>query len=334
MALFIDRKFALLASPKLENFKQKNNDLFNLRCPFCGDSKKNKLKSRGYLYRKKNDMFFMCHNCGTSTSFGKFLSFIDPTLFKEYQLERYKNDSHSNTKQPDFSVFKTKPIVQKINLPTIESLPVDHTARKFLENRKLSTDYFTQLYYAKDFSAFIDELIPNHDKNLIKNDERIVIPFYDEKNILLGVQGRTITNSAVRYITVKLDDDNKKVFGLNRVNFNKKIYVVEGPLDSLFLKNCIAMMDASLYNAATIVGKHDFVFVWDNEPRNKEIVRHMNEAINSEKNICIWPQNIKEKDINDMVMAGYSSTQIQEIIDNNTYNGLRAKLQFENWKKI
>lgn len=335
MALFIDRKFMSLVSPKLEKFAQKNDYIWNFRCCFCGDSKKNKVKARGYVYRKKNDLFFMCHNCGTSTSFGKFLKAIDPLLYKEYQLERYKNDSHSNVKLPDFSLAKDKPVFNKtINLPSIDSLPDNHPAKIFVTKRRIPQEKNKNIFYAQDFSAFIDEILPDNNKNLYKNDERIVIPFYDEKNILQGVQGRAIGKSEIRYITITISEEVKKVYGLNTVDFTKKIYVVEGPIDSFFLQNSIAMMDASLYRATVSVGRYDYVFIYDNEPRNKDIVKHMKKTIDLGHNICIWPKDLKEKDINDMILAGRSSSEIQNIIDKNTHSDLRAKLEFENWKKI
>ena len=335
MSIFIDKKFLLSISNRLSQFKQKSADLYNFRCPFCGDSKKNTLKARGYIFRRKSDLFFTCHNCGFSTSFGNFLKTIDPILYKEYQMERFKNESSGNIKKPDFSLAKTKPVFTKsINLPSIESLSENHPARLFLSKRKIPSEKNKILFYAKDFSSFIDELMPNNDKNLPKTDERIVIPFYDEKNNLQGLQGRTISNSKVRYITITLNEESKKVYGLNAVDFSKKIYVVEGPLDSLFLQNSIAIMDATLYKAIPIVGNHDYVFVYDNESRNKDIIRHMKKTIEMGQNICVWPSHINEKDINDMVLAGQSPSEIQNIIDKNTFNGLRARLEFEQWKKI
>lgn len=335
MSIFIDKKFLMFVSARLSHFKQKGPDLYNFRCPFCGDSKKNKHKARGYVYRRKSDMLYICHNCGLSTSFGRLLKNIDSTLFQEYQLERYKNESSGNTKQPDFTLAKTKPLFnKKINLPSIDSLPENHPARQFFVKRKLPPEKNKNIFYAQDFAAFIDEILPNNDKNLHKNDERIVIPFYDKKNILQGVQGRTISNSKIRYITITLSEESKKVYGLNTIDLSKKIYVVEGPIDSFFLQNGIAMMDASLCRVVSLVGDCDFVLVWDNEPRNREIVKHMEKAIELGYNLCVWPKNMEEKDINDMILAGYSPAEIQAIIDKNTFSNLRAKLEYEQWKKI
>lgn len=335
MSIFLDKKYISLVSSKLDKFKQKSTDLYNMRCPVCGDSHKNKTKARGYLYRKKNDFFFMCHNCGSSMSFGNFLKSLDVLLYKEYQLERYKNDSHSNVKAPDFSLAKTKPIFKKtINLPTIDSLPENHPAKQFMVKRKIPKEKNKFIFFAKDFASFINELLPNNEKNLTENDERIVIPFYDENNILQGVQGRTLGKSEIRYITIILNEASKKIYGLNNLDLSKKIYVVEGPFDSMFLQNSIAVMDASLYKVNMLLGKLDYVFIWDNEPRNKEITKHMAKSIRLGLNVCVWPKTIKEKDINDMILNGMSGSAIQSIIDNHTYNGIRAKLEYEQWNKI
>jgi hypothetical protein len=280
-------------------------------------------------------MFYTCHNCGTSLSFGNFLKTLDPSLYREYQLERYKNESSGNVAKPDFTIAKTKPVFKKkaINLPTISSLPEDHAAKQYLLKRKIPRDRLNDIYYASNFKAFVLEVLPDYEKTLYE-EQRIIFPFFDEEKRLLGFQGRAIGDSKIKYITVKIDDDNKKVFGLDRVDFTKRIYVVEGPIDSLFLQNSLAMMDASLYNVSLLLGNHDYVFIHDNEPRNKEIVKHMNKTICHGKNIFIWPPNVDSKDINDWILTGATPSEIQSIIDTNTFNDLRAKLEFERWKKV
>jgi hypothetical protein len=334
MSLYIDKKFVSLVSPKLERFKQKSEYLWNCRCPVCGDSSKNKIKARGYFYRRKSDIFYICHNCGTSLSLGSFIKITDPSLYREYQLERYKNESTGNVAKPDFSIAKIKPVfATRIDLPTISSLSDNHPAKAYLLKRKIPRDKLDDIYYADDFSAFVKDIHPEYDKTLYK-EQRIIFPFYDEKKNLLGFQGRAVGNSKIKYITIKLNDDNKKVFGLDRVDFSKKVYVVEGPIDSLFLQNSLATMDASLYNISLLLGNHDYVFIHDNEPRNAAIVKHMAKTISHNKNIFIWPQDIVSKDINDYILTGATSSEIQSIIDKNTFQGLRAKLEFERWRKV
>ena len=337
MSLYIDTKYVSLLSPKLEKFTRKSEYLWNFRCPICGDSAKNKLKTRGYIYRRKSDLFYTCHNCHTSISFGNFLKTLDGSLFKEYQLDRFKNESSGNVAKPDFSIAKTKPVFKKkvtINLPSIEDLPNSHAAKGYVKDRKIPEKYFSQLFYAQNFHDFVKEMLPSYEKTLY-DEPRLVIPFYDEENNLLGFQGRDLLKSKVKYITIKLSDDNKKVYGLNSLDKSKRVYVVEGPIDSMFLENSLAMMDASLYSVISVVGNLDYVFIYDNEPRNKEIVKHMQKTIEMGKNICIWPKHLTHlKDINEMIQRGYSPSMLQSIIDTNTFNTHRAMLEFSTWKKV
>jgi transcription elongation factor Elf1 len=337
MSVFIDRAFLLRISPKLQRFTQKKEDLYNFRCPLCGDSQKNKTKSRGYVYRKKNDYFYMCHNCGASTSFYNFLDKVDPTLIKEYALERYKNgdNNKSDHKTPEFEEFKTeKPTFKKsLDLPSIDSLPEAHFAKVYVQQRRIPKDFFSQLYYAEDFAAFIQSLgIEN--TNLKEKDNRLVIPFYDKEKNLVAVQGRALGESKLRYITIKLHEDNHKFFGLDRIDEEKMIYVVEGPIDSMFLDNAVATADSNLESIMSIYDKSKVTLVFDNEPRNKEIVKKIDEAIEKHYQVVIWPEMIESKDINDMVKEGFSPDEIQDIISKYTFVNLRAKAELVNWKKV
>lgn len=335
MSLYIDQKYVSLLSVKLEQFKYKKDYLWNFRCPICNDSKKNKLKARAYIYRKKSNLAFLCHNCGHSCSFGNLLKTIDLSLFKEYQLERYKNESTSNVTKPDFSIAKGLPLFEKkINLPNIDSLDSNHTAKKYILSRNIPYHYYDQLYYADDFKNFVKTTFPDHDTIKMKdNDARIVIPFFDRDKKLLGFQGRSLGSSKVRYITIKQNEDCKKIFGYDKIDLSRKVYVVEGPFDSLFINNAVAMMDANLSSVSNII-KTNVVLVFDNEPRNKEIVKHMKKAIEDNYSVCIWPNTMEEKDINDMILSGYTKEQIEYIIDQNTFQDLKAHLQFNAWRKI
>ena len=337
MSVFIDRSFLLQVSPKLQRFTRKKDDLYNFRCPLCGDSHKNKTKSRGYIFRKKNDYFYMCHNCGISTTFYNFLKQIDPNLLKEYQLERYKNGEtgNNNYPKPDFEEFKAeKPVFKKsLELPSIESLPEAHFAKVYVQQRRIPEALWSELYYAEDFAAFIQDL-GIEKEGLHKEDKRLVIPFYNEKKELMAVQGRSLGESKLRYITLKLHDDNKKVYGLDRIDMDELVYVVEGPIDSMFLSNAVATADSNLESIVATLDKSKVVLVFDNEPRNKEIVSKINSAIDNHFNVVIWPEFVDSKDINEMILDEFSPDEIQDIISKNTFVNLRAKMEFVNWKKI
>lgn len=331
MSIYIDRKFLLQVSPRLQRFAQKKSDLYNFRCPFCGDSQKNKTKSRGFVYRKKNDYFYTCHNCSVGHTFYNFLNFVDPSLIREYSLERYKQGetgNHNYTK-PTFDI--PKPVFkEKIDLESISSLPEEHFAKVYVINRKIPKDRWSELYYAPDFAKFVASY--GIDKELKNNDPRLVIPFYDKDKNLFAFQGRALSESKLKYITLKLNDDVEKFYGLDRVDLNKKIYVVEGPIDSMFLDNCIATADSNLAVASEI--SKNIVLINDNERRNKEIVKQIGHNIKSGYSVCLWPDTIELKDINDMILFGLTKEQILSIIDEHTYSGLRAEVEFNNWRKV
>lgn len=345
MSIYIDRKFLHLVSPKLERFAQKKPDLYNFRCPICGDSQKNKSKARGFVYKKSNDYFFRCHNCGASHTFYNFLKFVDPSLLKEYTYERFTNGEtgNHNYPKPTFEEFKSQPAFnekttqKKINLDTVESLPESHYAKAYVKARKIPEKYFSELYFAPDFKMLVQSLGVENE-NLKEEDPRLIIPFYDENNELFAIQGRALSESKIRYITITLVEDElfsgyMKFYGLNKLDRSKKVYVVEGPIDSMFLPNAIATADADLTRAAKLE-LTDFVLVYDNEPRNKDIVKQIGKAIASGYNVTLLPENIKQKDINDMILAGISPGEILDLIDKFTFSNLRANLEFSKWKKV
>lgn len=334
MSLFIDKKFVNLVSRRLDRFKQKSEYLWNFRCPLCGDSKKDKTKARGYIYRRKSDLFYTCHNC-VSMSFGNFLKEIDKNLYREYQMERYKNESSGNTARPDFTWAKEKPVfdAKPIKLPSIASLYNNHPAKDYLLKRKIPKDRLNDIYYAENFKEFVEEILPNYDKKLY-DEPRIVFPFYDENKNLLGFQGRALGESKVKYITIKLNDDNPKVFGLDRLDKSKKVYVVEGIIDSLFLENGIALMDASLYKVRQILGDLDYVLIPDRDVRNRDVMRNVAKMIDMKYNVCLFPNTLSGKDINELIMTGTTPSEIQYIIYTHTFFDLRAKLEFAQWKRV
>lgn len=333
MSLFVDKKFVSLIGLKLEKFKQKGDYLWNFRAPCCGDSKKSKVKTRGYFYRKKDGIFYRCHNCNAGMSLGTFIKTLDHNLYQQYQLETFV-EAPQKAAQPRFQPLPVMTPRKPIALPAVSELAPDHMARKYVADRQIPIDMWKELFYSEDFKKFCEETFqPDRliDKHLCENDTRLVMPFVDEKNNLLGVQGRTLSNSKVRYITIKVDEAGRKLFGLNRLNFHKPIYVLEGPIDSMFLPNAVATMDSALYRVTEILGAQDYVFVYDNEPRNAQVVKDIQRTIEKGHKVCIFPSNIIWKDINDMVLAG---EDVRTLIDSHTYEGLRAVLEFNSWRKV
>ena len=329
---YIDTKYLNIISPYLQQFKKKSDNLWNFRCPYCGDSQKSRTKARGFVFRKKNDLFFKCHNCGVGASLGNLVKTIDSKTYKDYIMERYKKgvETHSSP-QPEFKfnapVFRKKGILE--GLKSIKSLPDDHPARQIVERRKLPLESLSDLYLCESFYKFTNTIIKGKFPSLGGDHPRLIIPFRGEDGEVFAYQGRAFGNEQPKYITIKIDADRDKIFGLDKVNKSKPILVVEGPLDSLFLDNCIAVAGADFSNM-----EGDLTVIYDNEPRNKEINKQIEKTIDQGKSVCLWPDHMKEKDINDMIIAGYSKKEVQEIITNNTFLGASAKLRFAEWRRI
>jgi len=264
-------------------------------------------------------MNFRCHNCDYGTTAGNVVKYIDPETYKEYVKESFfptENEIEYKFEEPKFK--KRDPKLK--DLVPINKLNTDHPAHQVLVTRQIPEEHYDKFYLCHKFYAW-SEISSN------KDHPRLVIPFYDEDGKVFAAQGRAFGNEQPKYLTVKFDD-KPKIFGLERVDFSKRVYVVEGPIDSLFLHNCLAVAGADFNN----LQKEDTTIILDNEPRNKEIVRRMENLIDVDYELVIWPDSIQQKDINDMTLAGIGD--IQTIIDNNTFSGLQAKMRLATWKRI
>ena len=318
---YVDVKYINLISGRLSKFKKIKNNLYNCRCPICGDSQKNKSKARGYFYQVKNNTNYKCHNCGINISLNNFLKKIDPVTQKQYNLEKFK-EGHTGrnfvAEEPKFE-FQPPSFKQKINLPKCSEVGI---ASEYLTNRKIDP---TKFYYAEDFSAFVESFGLDYS---LKKEPRIVIPLYYKK-ALIGFQGRALGPSKIKYITIIIEEGAPKIYGYDQLQDEKTIYVTEGPFDSTFIPNSIALCGAD--GDLGKWGISSVVWIYDNEPRNSEIVGRIGNVIDKGESVVIWPSSITEKDINDMVMSGLN---VQDVIESNTYNGLQAKLKFNTWKRI
>ncbi len=319
----IDSKFIGLLSSRLQKFKRVKSNLYNFRCPICGDSKKNKSKTRGYLYAVKANTNFKCHNCGASMSLNNFIKEIDSTLHKQYTMEKFKSGHTGRNfvnEEPVFK-FEAPKFKTKIKLPKASEHP---RPAGYLTARKLDPENF---YYAKHFKEFANSIKHTFDDTRYE-EQRIIIPLYYKKN-LIGFQGRSIDPNPIKYITVMINDESPKIYGLDNIRTDAPVYVTEGPFDSTFIPNAIAMCGADA--DVRKWGISDPVWIYDNEPRNREITNRISKTIDSGDSVVIWPDNIDDKDINDMVMSGLD---VESVIKSNTYSGLEAKLKFTTWKKI
>jgi transcription elongation factor Elf1 len=343
MSLPIESKYVRLISSRLRNFKQKKDYLWNFSCPICGDSQKNKTKARGYVFPKGNNLFYRCHNCGVSISVGNFIKAVDESLYKEFVLEKYKSGETNNTRSANTILNIPSPRFDKLDKQKVfehaewvDKLPSGHFCLEYCKKRQIPSNILSKLLFTPHYKQFCDALVPNHGKTIV-DDARLVIPFYDEYNELIAVSGRALEtgDKTLRYITLRTNDSQDKlIFGMDRVDLNQTVKIVEGPVDSLFLKNCIASGDANLVLCADAISSDKIVLIFDNEPRNKEIVKMMQNAIGLKYDVVIWPDTIGGKDINEIILSGKSQDEIEEIISSNTFRGIEAQLKFNMWKKV
>jgi GTPase SAR1 family protein len=320
----IDSKYIGLVSSRLQKFKRVKADLYNFRCPICGDSQKHKNKARGYFYQVKTNTNFKCHNCGASLSLNNFLKQIDSVLHKQYTMEKFKEGFTGKNFVVEEPILEfTKPVFKKsLDLPKASEVPA---AKEYLEKRKIDP---TQFYFTNKFKAWVNTQKQTFD-TIGRDESRIIIPLYDTERNLIGFQGRSLVPNSVKYITVMLKEEAPKVYGMDRIDTEKSVYVVEGPFDSTFIDNSIALCGSD--GDLEYLKAYDLIYAYDNEPRNKEIVSRIERCIRDNKWVVIWPRGIEQKDINDMVLAGHD---IMSVLESNTYSGLEAQVQFNIWKKV
>ena len=336
--LFLDKKYLSLLSSQLPKFKAIRSDLFVCRCTKCGDSAKKTNKRRMYFYYKKGHINVFCHNCSYSSKFSWFLKDQDPALYNEYSMDLFSDQEEKEPPKPIPEVLK--PSVTLKGLTKISSLYTNHPGKLYVISRKIPSRTHYKLFYTSHFAKWVNERIPNHLYDGMKIDPRLVLPLIDRDDKIFGVIGRDMTNkSPLRYITIRFDDTKPKIYGLDTVDPNYRIYVTEGAIDSLYLPNCIAMAGADVSVKDMIneinpdMDKSRLVFVYDNEKRNPQVVKRIENKIETGYNVVLYPKSFLYKDLNEAIMKGMDEDDLIEMIGKNTYSGLKAELAFGEWRK-
>jgi transcription elongation factor Elf1 len=336
MSIWIDQKYIGTLSVRLDKFTRKGDYLYNFRCPICGDSQTNRNKARGYVFAQKGGLFYKCHNCSASMSLGNLIKHVDSTLYKEYCLDRYKAGETGRKAHKDHG-FVFKPVRFGSNrddnfkgvLTKLTTLSEDHEAVRYVKSRKIPKEKYENLFLVEDISS-MKVFAPEYEEKLTTHEPRLVMPFYNEQNELIGFSCRALREEKQRYIVIKLKE-TPMLYNLNHIDKEQTVYVTEGPIDSLFLPNAVAVGNSNLKEALKYLTG---TLIYDNEPRNKEIVREMKSSIEANASVCIWPKTIKEKDINEMIMSGRTQNEILDTINKNTFSGAQALLEFNNWRMI
>lgn len=340
--LWVEVQYVNRLAAHIKNFKQKSSYLWNCSCPLCGDISKGRQKARGYFYRMKTHLSYKCHHCGASMSLGTFLKDQHPNLYKQFVMERYRESTSSHLPHSDIA-----PILAEVAKLDEETLLVDaklsrltsctelkpaHPVVKYLERRQIPRDKWELIYYTTKIKDYVNSILPGKFKTLETDHPRLVFPYFNEHGKVFAISARAFKNEEPKYYTIKFDDDADRIYGLDRVVYSRRVYALEGQIDSLFLPNAIAVSGSS-YDGPTLQAlKTNLTIVPDNEPRSKEICHILSDTIKLGYSVCLWPHTITEKDINEMVLAGRTVKEILEIIDANTFSGLTAQIKFAEWR--
>lgn len=337
-----DSYFITKVSVLLDSFSPRGG-AYNFRCPFCGDSKKDRRKARGYLYQKDNEWFYKCFNCNEGTTFSSFLYRVSQPIYKEYRANNFKSGVQRNKLFEALLKKKeveNQEIIEKsidINLlrsiiTPILQLPNDHVAMEYVKSRLIPENRFRELYYIDDINELKIAFDGYEDVNFFI-EPRLVLPVINRDNNIVGLITRSLAkNPRLRYVNLKVSDETPLLFNLNGIDESKPIMVVEGAIDSLFLDNCVSASNLHLKGLSNYFDKDNLTLVYDNEPRHKEVLAAMSNAIDEGYNVVIWPSKIKQKDINDMIKNGINN--VKDIINTNTFKGQDARLRFQEWRKL
>jgi transcription elongation factor Elf1 len=341
--LYIDAKYAAILGGSLRNFRQVKPYTWNFSCPVCGDSTTNKTKARGYILNFKGGLSYKCHNCGLSCSFGNLLKRVNSNLYDEFVLERYKAGASKYTAHKDVEEILPK---NTVVVPTswedeslkplkrLDTLPETHPAVQYVAKRLIPKRHWDKLYFAPKFKAFVNSVQPKFEEPVKGEHPRMIIPYFNTHGKCFAFGGRAYGDETPKYYTIKVGEEVEKIYGLDRVDYSKRVYVVEGPIDSLFIPNAIAVSGASFDTPTIRQLLTNATIVMDNEPRNRDIVKQMRKYIEAGFSVVMYPDSVEEKDINDMILAGRTEIDILNLINTNTFAGMEAKLKFADWKKV
>jgi len=331
-----EEKYILVLGARLRNFKKVDTSVYQCSCPVCGDSKKDSTRARGNFFVHKGDWMYHCYNCDYSAAAKYLFKNYFPDIYTQFLSDEFGGGSKRGGRSSPANVYSgDDPEIDGFYEGTIPvlKLPKDHFAKEYVDGRKIPLLRQKELLYVPKFKTWVNKLIPGKFKSLEYDEPRLILPFYSESKVAVGLQGRSFNpKSKNKYITIKFNEDTPKIYGRNRVDASTRVLVVEGPIDSLFLHNAVADAGSGMKSAIKKYAKR--VLIWDNEPHSEQILKKMSKAITSGENVCIWKPSNRFNDINDMVLGGMSQSDIMKEIKDRTFSGLPAKLELSKYRKI
>ena len=326
----IQQKYVSLVGDSLEGFKRLRGDIFNFRCPICGDSEKKNTKKRGYLLKKNTGYVFYCHNCGNSMGFSKFLAEVDSCLYSEYRKDMLLASKRTFDKKPEVIEVPKWEIKKSLTIP-VSNLPDEHPAKEYLRKRRVPEEKLPYVKWTDDFPSLVKETIGDKYNGVKLPPSGIIFELRELDGKLTGYQIRSIDPNcpkSQRFVICSINDEHG--FFYSTIDRSKPLYIVEGCTDSLFIENSVAVLSSSLCKL------HFFdsdVYFNDQEPRNKEVCKQIEKCIDKGYQVVLLPHEFDGMDVNDIVKAGIPYQKLPKLFERYTYKGLMAKLQFAKWRK-
>jgi hypothetical protein len=322
---------------KLSKIVSHNPLKINFSCHICGDGKDSH-STRGWFYEHKGDVRYGCFNCNYNNKFSFYLKEFHPDKYREYLMERRKDEKPKEQPKEDVSKFtKVIPVIKETVIQKyaqrLDLLPDGHPAKSYMVNRMIPLDKLCLFWFTMNWRGLTNEVVPETYK-FVANEPRIVIPIFNKDGSISAMQGRALRSTEkLRYVTIKADEESNKVFGLERIDYDKLGFFLEGPIDSVFIDNAVAIVGGQMGLNEVPLKKRAWVL--DNEPRSRDTCRRILKLIEAGENVVLWDKcRWTSKDVNDMIQKeGATIKEVNAYFKENVVNGLAAKMRFNNWIK-
>ena len=337
---WLQEQFIEEAGKSLEGFRKVRDGLYNCRCPICGDSATDPTKRRGYfIQRPESGWSFYCHNCGASQGVKWFLKTTDDELYRRYCLAAFKTqkDLSFETKRPEIKAmsFEEQKILGSTLLVRCSNLPKDHDALKYLEGRKVDREMASRIFWTDDFRTLVQNGTQGKYEIAKLPEKGIVFPVRNFDLKLVGWQVRDIfsEDKRRRFATCTLNGSSGELCFVPRpLDKTKPVFVVEGCIDALFIRNSVARLQAALWKFQP--EGLECIYFNDQEPRNREVAKEIHRCVDKGLRTVLLPSAFEEMDVNDLVCRlGMTGEQIEETFTEHSWKGLEAQVRYASWRR-
>jgi hypothetical protein len=313
---------------------KKSNNSYEAGCPICREG--NSWNKKRRLYYLPESGVMCCHNCGWYSNTMKWVLEVSGLTYNEIVNEIKANEFNVidiSTETVSVSSFEVESLPKdSINLLSKQQVDYYHDnkivqqAVQYIKSRKLDTAVNAP-------PAIYLSLTDSVHKN------RVCLPSYDTNNKVVYYQTRSFLENDDRPKYLSKINSPKNVYGIENVtDIHKYIYLFEGPIDSFFIENGVAIYGIQENSTQSlteyqrdILSKYYYmntVWVLDNQHIDTASREKTKLLLDRGENVFIWPRSLsKFKDFNEMCMK-YNLDEIDhKFIESRTFSGSDAKMQ-------